>query len=318
MLCGPSSVPVNRLACCTQSTHSHLPESGSSISAMDTTRLNHRTVLGAAATAGLLSVGGTSAWALDRFVIDHAQITSASTVGGQQTTVEASATASAADGVLTQSGYTSDTTRITITKKSAGQGDSALAWYVADVQLSDATLLRTAFAQDSFGTNIIATTSETCSRFGGLVALNGDYYGFRSTGIVVRNGVAFRDAGAWQTWSFGPGVVDQAVVVPGIDQVEIDTNVGNHSIQGRQPRTAIGMVAANHFLLVAVDGRSSGYSVGLTLPDLTSLMQGLGCRVAYNLDGGGSTTMVFDGSLVNNPLGRGRECGTSDMIYLTK
>ena len=47
-------------------------------------------------------------------------------------------------------------------------------------------------------------------------------------------------------------------------------------------------------------------------------MQGLGCRVAYNLDGGGSTTMVFDGSLVNNPLGRGQECGTSDIIYLTK
>ena len=108
------------------------------------------------------------------------------------------------------------------------------------------------------------------------------------------------------------------MVVPGIDQVEIDTNVGNHSIQGRQPRTAIGMVAANHFLLVAVDGRSSGYSVGLTLPDLASLMQGLGCRVAYNLDGGGSTTMVFNGSLVNNPLGRGQECGTSDIIYLTK
>lgn len=324
---------------------------------MDTSRITRRSLLGAAGV-GLLGAGGTTAWALDRFVVDHAEITAASSY--QQATATASAspasassaastsaTASAsAAGTLTETSYTSDTTRITITSRTAGTGDSALAWFVADVQLSDATLLRTAFAEDTFGTNIIATTSQIASQFGALLALNGDYYGFRSTGIVIRNGVAFRDEGArqgllltrdgtmslydetattakqlvadgaWQAWSFGPGVVDDGAVVSGVDQVEIDTNVGNHSIQGQQPRTAIGMVAANHFLLVGVDGRSSGYSVGVTLPALGELMAGLGCTVAYNLDGGGSTTMVFNDKLVNNPLGRGEERGTSDIIYV--
>lgn len=108
-----------------------------------------------------------------------------------------------------------------------------------------------------------------------VLAINGDYYGFRDTGIVVRDGVAYRDKGArqglamyrdgavrlydetattakliadgvWNTLSFGPGLVADGAVIDGIDQVEIDTNVGGHSIQGNQPRTAVGMVAAGH------------------------------------------------------------------------
>jgi exopolysaccharide biosynthesis protein len=42
----------------------------------------------------------------------------------------------------------------------------------------------------------------------------------------------------------------------------------------------------------------------------------LGAQVAYNLDGGGSTAMVFNDALVNNPLGKGQERGTSDIIYI--
>ena len=173
-----------------------------------------------------------------------------------------------------------------------------------------------------------------------------DYYGFRDTGIVIRNGVAFRDkgarqglafysdgslklydettttaqalldAGVWQTWSFGPGIVDGGKVVSGIDSVEVDTNVGNHSIQGNQPRTGIGVIADNHLVFVAVDGRSSGYSKGVTMTEFAQIFAGLGAQTAYNLDGGGSTTMVLDGTLVNNPLGKGQERGTSDIIYI--
>ena len=66
-----------------------------------------------------------------------------------------------------------------------------------------------------------------------------------------------------------------------------------------------------------VDGRSAGYSRGVdddrAGPDHASTG---GRSVAYNLDGGGSSTMVFDGDLVNDPLGRGEERGTSDILYI--
>ena len=76
------------------------------------------------------------------------------------------------------------------------------------------------------------------------------------------------------------------------------------------------MVSANHFVFVVVDGRSSGYSRGVTMTEFADIFTDLGAQVAYNLDGGGSSTMVFNGALVNNPLGKGTERGTSDIIYV--
>ncbi len=105
-------------------------------------------------------------------------------------------------------------------------------------------------------------------------------------------------------------------MVSGIDSVEVDTNVGNHSIQGDQPRTAVGVIDSNHLVFVVVDGRAEGYSEGVTLPELAEIFVGLGAVTAYNVDGGGSSTMVFDGALVNDPLGKGTERGTSDVLYI--
>ena len=110
--------------------------------------------------------------------------------------------------------------------------------------------------------------------------------------------------------------MDAGRVIDGIDDVEIDTNIGNHSVQGAQPRTGVGVVEGNHFLFVVVDGRSSGYSRGVTMSEFAQLFVDLGASVAYNLDGGGSSAMVFNGALVNNPLGHGQERGTSDILYV--
>ena len=217
---------------------------------------------------------------------------------------------------------------------------------MADVVLSDATVLQSAFANNSFGENITETTSDTAADHNAVFAINGDYYGFRDTGIVIRNGVVYRDEGArqglafyrdgtvkvydetsttaaqlvadgvWNTLSFGPAVLEDGQVVDGIEDVEVDTNVGNHSIQGEQPRTAVGVIGTNHLVFVVVDGRSPGYSAGVTMTGLAEIMQGLGATTAYNLDGGGSSTMYFNGELVNNPLGQGKERGTSDILYI--
>lgn len=70
----------------------------------------------------------------------------------------------------------------------------------------------------------------------------------------------------------------------------------------RHPRTAAGVSADGRTLvLAAIDGRQKDWSVGLTLPELADLMIGRGCVAAVNLDGGGSTTMVRDGAVINRP-----------------
>lgn len=290
----------------------------------------------------LVAAGGGSAWALNRYVIDHVEATGVNTLSGTDVAVAQAATT----GTSTATTYTSDTATIAIEKVVTGSGSTQVTCFVAEVSVSDATIVRSAFADDRFGTNIVANPSEIAAGVDAVLAINGDYYGFRDTGMVIRNGVVFRDkgarqglafytdgsarlydetatssdelvaAGAWNTLSFGPGLVADGKVIDGIDDVEIDTNFGNHSVQGNQPRTAIGVIADNHLLFVVVDGRSEGYSRGVTMTELAQIFVDRGARVAYNLDGGGSSAMIFNGELVNNPLGRGRERGTSDILYV--
>ena len=54
-----------------------------------------------------------------------------------------------------------------------------------------------------------------------------------------------------------------------------------------------------YFLLVVVDGRQSGYSAGMTYPQMAELFESYGCQVAYNLDGGASATMSFMGKNIS-------------------
>jgi exopolysaccharide biosynthesis protein len=82
------------------------------------------------------------------------------------------------------------------------------------------------------------------------------------------------------------------------------------------PRTAIGQVSKLHYIVVVSDGRTSE-SQGLSLLELARVFEDQGCTVAYNLDGGGSSTMYFNGQIVNNPAdGNGsQEREVSDIVY---
>ena len=340
----------------------------------------------AATSVVLVVAGGVGYWALDEYVVDHVEIADvaayeaaarssdtgadtadagadtadAATSGTTAQPVSADAATSTTDPstgttgttgtttepVVTDTSYVSDSMSIDISTVVVGEGEDTLTYYVADVVVDDATSLRGGFAENKFGENIVADTSEIAEYYDAVFAINGDYYGFRDSGIVIRNGVLFRDdgartglamytdgtmavydettttgeellaAGVWNTLSFGPALLDGGEIVEGITEVEVDTNFGNHSIQGEQPRTGIGVIDADHFVFVVVDGRSAGYSRGVTMTEFAQIFQDLGATVAYNLDGGGSATMWFDGELVNNPLGKGQERGTSDILYL--
>ena len=116
--------------------------------------------------------------------------------------------------------------------------------------------------------------------------------------------------GVWQAFSFGPALVENSSVTVGVN-----TEVGK--AMASNPRTAIGLIDKNHFVLVVSDGRTSE-STGLSVYQLATFMQSLGVKTAYNLDGGGSSTMVFNGQLVNKPTTTGRisERGVSDIVYI--
>lgn len=219
--------------------------------------------------------------------------------------------------------------------------------YVVDIYC-DGTDLMSALANDVYGKNVTQTTSSMAASKGATVAINGDYYGARNEGYVVRNGTLYRstsagssqedlvvyadgtmeivregdvtaqelvDAGAWQVYSFGPGlVVDGAVSVSLTDEVDRATS--------SNPRTAIGQVGEGHYVFVVADGRTSE-SAGLSLYELATFMvKELGVRCAYNLDGGGSSTLYLDGSVINNPSGGGvgsssGERKVSDIVYVS-
>lgn len=108
-----------------------------------------------------------------------------------------------------------------------------------------------------------------------------------------------------------PALVEDGAVV-----VSEDDEVGKAKTSN--PRTAIGIMDALHYMFVVSDGRTDE-SAGLSLSQLAEFMQGLGVVTAYNLDGGGSSTMYFNGEVINNPTTSGRsikERSVSDIVYI--
>jgi len=235
--------------------------------------------------------------------------------------------------------------KIKIEKVESGSGNDKVTYFVADVQIKDTSDLYSAFAKNKFGRNIVQTTSSMANDNDAIFAINGDYYGFREDGILIRNGVTYRDtatrdgvafyddgtmktydetstseddlisSGVLDTFSFGPTLVENSQAITNFDSVKIDKNMGNSSIQNSNPRTGVGMISPNHYVFVVVDGRKEGYSKGMTLNEFAQVFEELGCTDAYNLDGGGSSTMYFMGRVVNNPLGKGEEREVSDILY---
>lgn len=95
----------------------------------------------------------------------------------------------------------------------------------------------------------------------------------------------------------GPRIVADGVISITGEQERFQADV----LKGRAPRTALGITADNRLLLVTVNGRQPGISVGVTLHELAELMIDLGAVDAMNLDGGGSTTMVIRNRVLNLP-----------------
>lgn len=217
--------------------------------------------------------------------------------------------------------------------------------YVADIQVSDASYLKTALANDTYGTNITEKTSDIATNNHAILAVNGDYYGANTTGYVIKNNILYRDTirenatygdlaiykdgsfkiiyeneitaqelidqGVVNLLAFGPNLIENEEIV-----VDSSTEIGR--AMASNPRTAIGIIDEKHYIILVSDGRTQE-STGLSLYQMAKIMKQYGAKTAYNLDGGGSSTLYFNGQVINKPTTNGHtisEREVSDIVYI--
>ncbi|EHI76594.1 hypothetical protein HMPREF9184_01239 [Streptococcus sp. oral taxon 058 str. F0407] len=290
-----------------------------------------------ASVLGLLLTSSFTYSMLKTFVLAET-ISTVSNTSSTSDTVAASQAAKNAQ--VTDTSYSDGNISVNLTEKTV----NGTQVYVADVTLSSADYLKTALAQNSYGTNVTAKTSVTAAENNAILAVNGDYYGANSSGYVIRNGVAYRDSvredasngdlaiykdgsfkiiyedqisanqlvedGVVNLLAFGPSLVENG-------EISVSTNAEVGQAMASNPRTAIGIIDENHYIIVVSDGRTSE-SKGLSLYQMAEVMKSYGVKTAYNLDGGGSSTLYFNGQVINKPTTGGSkisERAVSDIVY---
>lgn len=234
----------------------------------------------------------------------------------------------------TDNSYKSANVNVSWTRHEDTSGGHKVVYYIADVYLRSPGCLHTAIPEHGF-----QEAQTLAAQNGAILAINGNYALARTQGPIVRNGMLMRDnslgdvlvfyesgemktfsadgfdletessKGILDVWSFGPALLDS-------DGKSISGFTD--TVAGANPRSAIGYYEPGHYCFVAVDGRNAEGSSGYTLDELSKLFEDLGCTVAYNLDGGQSSVMVWDGGSVTviMPAGGGRPVG--DIIYISK
>ena len=195
--------------------------------------------------------------------------------------------------------YESDTLRITIDRWCYAFNKTDCRFFVANVYTTRPDQLLTAFAGEAYSTKNAEATSEIAARHDAVLAFNGDYYNYKDKyGTIIRNGVLYRDkpstrdlllvdqsgrmsgvlaadrqegmgqsyidAGIVQSFEFGPLLVlnGEKTELPAKYIIYTGDTV-------REPRTAIGQVDENHFVVIVADGRRDGWSdKGMTLQEM--------------------------------------------------
>jgi len=245
--------------------------------------------------------------------------------------------------------YESDTLTVDIIREQKRVGKEKLTYYIADIRIQDPSQLRTAFAMDSYEAGKGEVAQSIAERNGAVLAVNGDHCNHSSNkkaGIIIRGGVAYRDRtalrdlmyfdaqgdmrvvslderkdmnlraemllelGAVQTFEFGPALIlnGEALTLP--KKYIIST-----SRFSREPRTAIGQCGPLHYIVLVADGRRKGWSdKGIKFDEMQEIFLEYGCHTAYNLDGGGSSTLFFTDRVLNRTAW-GAQRKVSEILY---
>lgn len=213
---------------------------------------------------------------------------------------------------------------------------------LVDIYIGDITCFQTAFAQDTYGIGYMEKLTDMSARMKSILSVNGDSYSnnrHKNNGTIIRNGVIYRSQqsgeetcvlnwdgtmdiyqpgqldeqkligrGAYQSWIFGPSLLDA-------NGKANDKFWTWTYIRRSHPRTAIGYFEPGHYCLLLVDGRQQN-SRGMFLDEMAKVFEDLGCKVAYNLDGGHCSFMEMNGKVVNDPYKPEHEI--EDGIFITE
>lgn len=243
----------------------------------------------------------------------------------------------------TDSSYKSANVSIEITKNTTGTEDRPIVYYLADIYIKDISSFRTGVALDYKDQNEgerknVMSTLQLSQVTKAIVGLSGDNFAFHD-GIVVRNGVEWekilpvygdvcvlyydgtmetypqtlkgKDVEAiyakepYQIWTFGPQLLEDG---------QVPTSFANGKAN---PLSAIGYYEPGHYCFVLVDGRQKDYSWGMTYAQLAQIFYDLGCKVAFNLDGGDTAVMTYQGEWRSQPEASSPR-DTSDILYIVE
>lgn len=240
--------------------------------------------------------------------------------------------------VSAENSYTSPDVSINISTVTVGEGAYSSQCHIADIYIGQIENFQTYFATGSYGYYAEQSALGIDEDSGALIAINGDYCNNQTSGFLVRNGelyfseqtsndicVLYKDGtmatyapdeyvvedelqkNVYQVWKFGPKLLDA-------DGVSMTTFNTSSPIKWENPRSAIGYYEPGHYCFVVVDGRQDGYSRGLKIEELAKLFANLGCKAAYNLDGGASAVMTFNDAIYSRPSNGGRALGDALLI----
>mgnify|MGYP003292574621 CR=1 FL=1 len=155
---------------------------------------------------------------------------------------------------------------------------------------------------------LLAVTPDGYALFSANAQQDASYDGFPGTAQLYR--VSLEGGAASQVTSLT--ISNISINADGTANTRYDWQDG---IAYQNPRTAVGYYEPGHYCYVVVDGRQDNYSAGMRFSELSELMIDMGCRCAYNLDGGGSAQMYFDGRIISSPSnGNPRPLG--DILYV--
>ena len=227
--------------------------------------------------------------------------------------------------VITDHSYTSPQVAIHVDTREYGEGEEKSVYHVADIYVASLDNFRTYTAYGQMEPWVTQDPMEMDADAHAILAISGDYFCYQSFGFLVRNGQIYRDdqtycdlcvlyesgemacyrredylvedimsRGVVQAWNFGPSLLDENGLLEEdyMERLSKDEKA-SVAIAMPNPRSALGYYEPGHYVFVVVDGRQDGYSRGMTIPELASVFRDLGCKVAYNLDGGGSALMTF-------------------------
>ena len=219
---------------------------------------------------------------------------------------------------------------------------SRISYTLADIYVGDITCFQTAFAQDTYGIGYTEKLTDMSARLRSVLAVNGDSYSnnrHKNNGTIIRNGVVYRNQqsgeetcvlnwdgtmniyqpgqideqkligrGAYQSWIFGPSLLDE-------NGKAKDKFWTWDYIRRSHPRTAIGYFEPGHYCLLLVVGRQKN-TRGMFPDEMAKVFEDLGCKVAYNLDGGHCSFMTMNGKVINSPYKPEHEI--ADGIFITE